>query len=56
MIRPMEEKEASFAQKKGKRAFIGMERWMIGMPKRALVAEVDSQIAGAVMYKRMKVG
>ena len=56
MIRPMEEKEVPFVQEMGKRAFIGMERWMIGKPKKALVAEVDGQLAGAVMYKLMKAG
>ena len=56
MIRPMEEKEALSVQEMGKRAFIGMERWMIGKPKKALVAEVDGQLAGAVMYKLMEAG
>ena len=56
VIRPMEEKEAPSVQEIGRRAFVGMERWMIGKPKKALVAEEDGRLAGAVMYKFMKAG
>ena len=52
----MEEKEAPSVREMGKRAFTGMERWMIGKPKKALVAEENGQLAGAVMYKFMKAG
>lgn len=55
-IRPMKEEEASLVQKIGKHAFTGIERLMVSKPKKALVAEQDGKITGAVLYKFQKTG
>lgn len=51
IIRPMEKGEEKTVAKVGKKAFQFIEALFIGTPKKAMVAEYEDKIIGAIIYK-----
>lgn len=51
IIRPMEKGEEKTVAKVGKKAFQFIEALFVGIPKKAMVAEYEGQIIGAIIYK-----
>lgn len=51
IIRPMEKGEEKTVTKVGKKAFQFIEALFVGTPKKAMVAEYEGKIIGAIIYK-----
>lgn len=53
-IRKMEQDEAQAVRKIAQSAFSGVEKFFVGKPKEAMVAEIDGKIVGGIIIKYLK--